>query len=72
MRIGRPSDTPVAVPLATVIERVRELAAARGVEVTEGEVVGLLPEAAIRGLPDVLPLGGFDPGRDLIERRLAA
>ena len=63
---------PVAVPLATVIERVRELAAARGVEVTEGEVVGLLPEAAIRGLPDDLPLGGFVPGRDLIERRLAA
>jgi glutamate formiminotransferase len=63
---------PVAVPLATVIERVSELAAARGVEVAEGEVVGLLPEAAIRDLPDDLPLGGFDPDRDLIERRLAA
>ena len=61
---------PIAVPLAVVIQRVRELAAARGVAVAEGEVVGLLPEAAIRGLPDDLPLGGFDPERDVIERRL--
>jgi glutamate formiminotransferase / 5-formyltetrahydrofolate cyclo-ligase len=61
---------PVAIPLATVIERVRELAAARGVGVVEGEVVGLLPEAAIRDLPDDLPLGGFDADRDTIERRL--
>jgi glutamate formiminotransferase/glutamate formiminotransferase/formiminotetrahydrofolate cyclodeaminase len=61
---------PVAVPLATVIERVRELAGERGVEVASGEVVGMLPEAAIRDLPDDLPIGSFDPERDLIERRL--
>jgi glutamate formiminotransferase len=62
---------PVAIPIAVVIERVRELAAARGVSVAQGEVVGLLPEAATRGLPDDLPLAGFDPERDLIERRLS-
>jgi glutamate formiminotransferase len=61
---------PVAVPLAEVISRVRELAGARGVEVAEGEVVGLVPEAALRGLPDDLPLGRFDPARQVIERRL--
>jgi glutamate formiminotransferase len=61
---------PVAVPLAAVIERVRELAAARGVAPVEAEVVGLVPEAAIAGLPDDLPLGGFDPARHVIERRL--
>jgi glutamate formiminotransferase / 5-formyltetrahydrofolate cyclo-ligase len=61
---------PAAVPLAEVIARVRELAGARGVEVAEGEIVGLVPEAALRGLPDDLPLGGFDPARQVIERRL--
>src|ERR687895_132780 len=32
---------PVSVPLASVIQRVRELAEARGVEPVEGELVGL-------------------------------
>jgi glutamate formiminotransferase / 5-formyltetrahydrofolate cyclo-ligase len=63
---------PISVPLATVIGRVRELAAARGVGVAEGEVVGLLPEAALSGLPGDLPLGDFDPDHGVIERRLAA
>jgi glutamate formiminotransferase len=63
---------PVSVPLAAVIARVRELAAERGVAPGEGEVVGLVPEAAIRDLPTDLPLGGFDPDRQVIERRLGA
>jgi glutamate formiminotransferase len=61
---------PVAVPLAEVIRIVRELAGERGVEVASGEVVGTVPEAALRGLTDDLPLGGFDPERQVIERRL--
>jgi glutamate formiminotransferase len=61
---------PISVPLAAVIGRVRELAAARGVAAVEGEVVGLVPEAAIRDLPADLPLGDFDPDRQVIERRL--
>ncbi|HEX2129196.1 MAG TPA: hypothetical protein VHF58_08260, partial [Solirubrobacterales bacterium] len=62
---------PVAVPLATVIERVRELAEAHGVRPVEGELVGLVPEAAIAGLPTDVPMPGFDPERHVIERRLA-
>ena len=62
---------PVAVPLAAVIERVRELAARRGVRPLEAELVGLVPEAAIAGLPEDMPMPGFDPERDVIERRLA-
>jgi glutamate formiminotransferase len=61
---------PVAVPLATVIERVRELAAGHGVEVAEAELVGLVPEAALRGLPDDLPMPAFDPALHVIERRV--
>jgi glutamate formiminotransferase len=63
---------PVGVPLAEVIRIVRELAAERGVEVASGEVVGMVPEAALRGLEDDLPLGGFDPQRRVIERRLGS
>ena len=61
---------PVAVPLATVIERVRELGAERGVKPVEAEIVGLVPEAAIAGLPADVPVPGFDPDRQVIERRL--
>jgi glutamate formiminotransferase len=62
---------PVAVPLSLVIERVRGLAAEHGARPVEGEVVGLLPEAALRDLPADLPLAGFDPDRGVIERRFA-
>jgi glutamate formiminotransferase / 5-formyltetrahydrofolate cyclo-ligase len=61
---------PVAVPLAAVIERVRGLAAPRGARPIAGEVVGLVPEAAARDLPDDVPLNGFDPALHVIERRL--
>ena len=61
---------PVAVPLAMVVERTRALAAEQGAEVVRGEVVGLVPEAALRGLPENLPLPGFDPAFQVIERRL--
>jgi glutamate formiminotransferase / 5-formyltetrahydrofolate cyclo-ligase len=62
---------PVAVPLSLVIERVRGLAAEHGARPVEGEVVGLLPEAALRDLPADVPLAGFDPDRGVIERRFA-
>jgi glutamate formiminotransferase/glutamate formiminotransferase/formiminotetrahydrofolate cyclodeaminase len=63
---------PATVPLAVVIERVRELAAAKGARPVAGEVVGLVPEAALHGLPGDVPLRGFDPDRQVIERRLGA
>ncbi len=63
---------PLAVPLATVIERVRELAARLGARPLEAELVGLIPAAALAGYPDDVPMRGFDPTLHVIERRLAA
>ncbi len=61
---------PIAVPLARVIEAVRSLAAARGARPVAAEVVGLVPEGSLDGLPDDVPLAGFDPAKHVIERRL--
>jgi glutamate formiminotransferase len=63
---------PLAVPLATVVERVRELAAPLGARPLRAELVGLVPAAALAGYPEDLPIHDFDPERHLIERRLAA
>jgi glutamate formiminotransferase len=61
---------PVAVPLATVVERVRELAAPHGARPAAAEIVGLIPERALEGWDDQIPLEGFDPAKQLIERRV--
>jgi glutamate formiminotransferase / 5-formyltetrahydrofolate cyclo-ligase len=63
---------PLAVPLAAVVERVRELAAPLGARPLEAELVGLIPTAALAGYPEDVPMRGFDPERHVIERRLAA
>ena len=63
---------PLAVPLGTVVERVRELAAPLGARPLEAELVGLIPAAALEGYPDDVPMRGFDPAVHVIERRLAA
>jgi glutamate formiminotransferase / 5-formyltetrahydrofolate cyclo-ligase len=63
---------PLAVPLAAVVERVRELAAPLGARPLEAELVGLVPAAALAGYPGDVPMRGFDPERHVIERRLAA
>ncbi|MGZ5323853.1 MAG: glutamate formimidoyltransferase [Solirubrobacterales bacterium] len=57
-----------AVPLARVVERVRELAAQHGARPVEAELVGLVPEAAIEGYPDDPPIRGFDADAHVIER----
>lgn len=62
---------PVAVPLGAVIERVRALAAEHGARPVAAEVVGLVPQASLRELPTDVPLRGFDPARQVLERRLA-
>lgn len=62
---------PLAVPLGEVVERVRELAAPLGARPLEAELVGLIPQAALRGYPEDVPMRGFDPQRHVIERRLA-
>jgi glutamate formiminotransferase len=61
---------PVSVPLGEVVERARELAGSRGAALASAEVVGLVPEAALAGFPDELPIRGFDPARHVIERRV--
>jgi glutamate formiminotransferase len=63
---------PLAVPLARVVERVRELAQPLGARPLEAELVGLVPAAGIVDYPADVPIRGFDPERQVIERRLAA
>jgi glutamate formiminotransferase / 5-formyltetrahydrofolate cyclo-ligase len=63
---------PLATPLALVVERVRELATPLGARPLEAELVGLVPEAALAGYPADVPIRGFDPARQTIERRVAA
>ena len=61
---------PLAVPLGRVVEPVRELAAPLGARPLEAELIGLVPEAALAGYPEDVPIRGFDPARDTIEGRL--
>jgi glutamate formiminotransferase len=63
---------PIAVPLAQVAERVGELAAARDAHVVSAEIVGMVPGAALEGWPEEIPLAGFDPAQQVIERRVRA
>lgn len=61
---------PVAVPLAAVVNGIRELAAPRGARAVAAEVIGLIPQGALEGWPEQAPLSGFDPAKHLIERRV--
>jgi len=63
---------PVAVPLAAVLERARELAAPLGAHPVETELVGLVPAAALSGYPEDVPIRDFDRELRTIEARLAA
>ena len=57
-----------AAPLVAVVERVRELAAARGVDLGRSELVGLLPESSVAE-PALLGLEVLPDDR-VLERRL--
>jgi glutamate formiminotransferase len=61
---------PRAVPLVVIVTEVVRLAGGHGVRVIEAEIVGLAPEAALVGYPDVPPIRDFDPMRDVIENVL--
>ena len=63
---------PVAVPLAEVASRTVQLAERHGGRVVAGEIVGLVPEAAVDGFPPEIPLPGFERSRGLIEERIRA
>lgn len=61
---------PVSLPLARVVEAVREQAAVRGTRVVAAELVGLTPEAGLVRYPDDVPIRGFDPAYHVIENRI--
>lgn len=61
---------PIATPLAEVVEAIREQAAIHGTNVVEAELIGLIPQAALEGYPDEVPIRDFDPSFHIIERRL--
>lgn len=62
---------PVAVPLAEVVAATKRLGSAQGAAPVEAELVGLVPEAALAGYPDDVPIAGADPRTRTIESRLA-
>ncbi len=59
-------------PLARVFATISQLASRHGASVAEGELIGLVPEAALDGSPlwtESIP--GFNPAAKVLERRLA-
>jgi glutamate formiminotransferase / 5-formyltetrahydrofolate cyclo-ligase len=63
---------PFAVPLASVVERVRAVAAPLGARPVEAELIGLVPEAALAAYSSDVPIRDFDPAAQTIEARLSA
>lgn len=61
---------PLAVPLGTVVERVRELSSPLGARPLEAELVGLIPAGALAGYPEDVPIRDFDPAEHVIEQRI--
>jgi glutamate formiminotransferase/glutamate formiminotransferase/formiminotetrahydrofolate cyclodeaminase len=60
-------ERPLALPLARVVEAVTRHAA-----VASAEIVGLVPGAALEGFPEQVPLPGFDPDHQLLEKALGS
>jgi glutamate formiminotransferase len=55
--------------LVAAFDAVAEGAAARGMEVLDSEIVGLVPEAALGpGVAEHVRLAGFDPAGQILER----
>jgi glutamate formiminotransferase len=61
---------PMSVSLATVAIRIRDLAKPHGARPVGAEIVGLVPERALEGWPDALPIAGFHPAKHVIESRV--
>jgi glutamate formiminotransferase / 5-formyltetrahydrofolate cyclo-ligase len=58
-------ERPTELALREVVAAVR-----RHAEVACAEIVGLAPSAALEGFPTDLPIAGFDPTRQVIEKAL--
>jgi glutamate formiminotransferase / 5-formyltetrahydrofolate cyclo-ligase len=62
-----------STPISHVYRRVATLAARHHAEIAEGEIIGLIPEAACEQNSDWMrQLSGFDPQLKILERRLGA
>jgi glutamate formiminotransferase len=61
---------PAAVPLGAVVERIRELAEPHGARVVGAEIIGLVPQHALDGWPEDVPLAAFDPAKHVVENRV--
>ena len=53
---------PVAIPLAEVVARARELAEPHAGQIRAAEIVGLVPRAALDRFPGDVPDPGLRPG----------
>ncbi len=62
---------PHSVTLAQVVAEVHRRAVPFGGRAAAAELVGLVPEAALAGYPEGVPIRGFDPAARTIESRLA-
>ena len=54
------------------VAETERLAAASGGHAVAAELVGLIPEAALIGYPEHVPIRDFDPAQRTVEARLAA
>jgi len=62
-----------ATPLSQVYRKVQALAARHKAQIAEGEIIGLVPEAACERESEWMrQLSGFDPQTKILERRLGA
>jgi glutamate formiminotransferase/glutamate formiminotransferase/formiminotetrahydrofolate cyclodeaminase len=61
---------PFRVPLAVVVETVREEAAKRGAGVRCAELVGLAPAGSLDGFPADVEIRGFEPRRHVLEQAI--
>lgn len=63
---------PIGVPLARVVEDIRRHGLPFRAAPDAAELVGLVPQAALAGYPEDVPIRGFDPALQTIEAALSS
>lgn len=61
---------PEGLRLAEVVDLVSGVAAGKGAQAVEAELIGLVPSAALVGYGERIPIRDFDPGFHVIEARI--
>ena len=69
MQVSMNVERPLELGLGEVVAAVAAQAQAR---VASAELVGLAPSAALEGFPEDVPLIGFDPARQVLEKALGS